>query len=106
MKKRSSRKSILFPCVVLFLVFLMLFSGLQILESTVFHQRTEPTIASKTIVRNGISYFPRQDITVFMVLGIDQSGEVKPSSSYNNRGAADMVALMIFDEANKETRIL
>ena len=106
MKKRSSGKDILFPCVVLILVIVMLISGLQILESTVFHQGKEPTIATKTIERDGVKYFPRQDITVVMVLGIDQMGKVESSNSYNNLGASDVVALMIFDEKNKESRIL
>ena len=107
MQKRSSRKSILFPCVVLILVIVMLISGLQILESTVFHQGMEPTSASrKTIERDGVQYFPRQDITVVMILGIDQMGKVEPTNSYNNPGASDMVALMIFDEKNQECRIL
>jgi LCP family protein required for cell wall assembly len=84
----------------------MLISGLQILESTVFHQGTDPTIATKTIERDGVKYFPRQDITVVMLLGIDQTGKVEPSNSYNNYGASDVVSLLIFDETNQQTRIL
>ena len=106
MKKRSSGKDVLFPCVVLFLVIVMLISGLRILESTVFHQGTDPTIASKTIERNGVKYFPRQDIMTIMLVGIDQNGEVKPSDSYQNPGAADMIALMILDEKKQECRVL
>ena len=106
MQKRSSGKSFLFPCVVLILVTVMLISGLRILESTVLRQGMDPTIASKTIERDGVKYFPRQDITVVMILGIDQMGKVESSNSYNNPGASDMVALLVFDEKNKESRIL
>ena len=108
MSKQKPKGSIAFFCVILLLVLVMIFSGLQILESTVFNQTQdqEEAPASKTIVRDGIEYFPRQDITVMMVLGIDQYGPVRDSGSYNNQGVADVVSLMIFDEKNQNCRIL
>ena len=108
MSKQKPKGSIAFFCVILLLVLVMIFSGLQILESTVFNQTQdqEEAPASKTIVRDGIEYFPRQDITVMMVLGIDQYGPVQDSGSYNNQGVADVVSLMIFDEKNQNCRIL
>ena len=108
MSKQKPKGSIPFFCVILLLVLVMVFSGLQILESTVFNkpQDQEDTPASKTLVRDGVEYFPRQDITVMMVLGIDQFGPVKDSGSYNNSGVADVVSLMIFDEKNQNCRIL
>jgi LCP family protein required for cell wall assembly len=86
----------------------MLFSGLQILESTVFSPRREEAarLESKKITRGGVDYYPRQDITVVMLLGIDQNGPVTASGSYNNPGAADMVALLIFDEKNETYSVL
>lgn len=108
MSKRKSHKDILFTCVILILVLLMVYSGLRIVESTVFHSDQEPdgTILSKTIVRDGVEYFPRQDITVVLLMGIDQYGKVEPSNSYNNPGAADMVALLIFDDKDQTCRVL
>jgi LCP family protein required for cell wall assembly len=85
----------------------MLYSGLRILESTVLRpEQTEQPIVSKTINRGNISYFPRQDITVVLVMGIDQFGPVTDSETYNNRGAADMVMLLIFDEKNEVCNVL
>jgi len=103
MKKKTSAKDIAYFSVILILVLVMLFSGLQILESTVFspEQEREGQHTTKTITRNGVNYFPRQDITVVLVMGVDKYGPVADSGSYNNEGAADMVALMIFDEKNK-----
>ena len=94
--------------VILILALVTLFSGLQILESTVLHpgpsiQETQP---SKTITRNGVDYFPRQDITTVLVLGIDRSGPVEDSGSYINPGAADMNILLIFDETAKTCTML
>ena len=59
MKKRNQAKTIIYYSVILILVFLMLFSGLQILESTVFHtgQQQDGTIASQTIVVDGVEYY-------------------------------------------------
>ena len=100
MSKRINAKNIAYFSIILILVLVMLFSGLQILESTVFsgEQGEETMPASKKITRDGVDYFPRQDITVVMVMGIDKYGPVAHSGSYNNTGAADMVALLIFDE--------
>lgn len=110
MRKRKAVKGIAKFCVLLILVLAMVYSGLQLLESTVlssFSGSEEiPVGDSKTISRNGIDYFPRQDITVMMVLGIDQAGPVKPSNYYRNSGSADSIMLLIFDNTNEECRVL
>ena len=108
MSKQKPKGSIVYFCIILLLVLVMIFSGLQILESTVFHTGQEPgrPTTSKTIVRNGVEYFPRQDITVVMILGIDQLGPAQESGSYNNNGLADVISLLIFDETNQNCRIL
>lgn len=102
MKKKRNAKDIAYFSVILILVLVMFFSGLQILESTIFlpEQERGGQHTTKTITRNGVNYFPRQDITVVLVMGVDQYGPVADSGSYNNEGAADMVALMVFDEKN------
>ena len=103
MEKRKQIKKILYTSVVVILVLVMMFSGLRLLESTVLSPEVpeQPTATRKTITRNGVDYFPRQDITVMLVMGIDQYGPIEASDSYNNPGAADMVALLIFDEKNQ-----
>ena len=108
MKKRSHKRDLLFLGLTLILVLVMLYSGLRILESTVFHtgQEGSGNFVSKTIERNGQKYFPRQDITVVLVLGIDRFGPVEASGSYQNRGAADMDILLVFDETNKQINVL
>ena len=108
MKRRNKVSNILFLCIVLILVLVMIYSGLQLLGPTIFNNEEAPeeTFVSKTITRNGVDYFPRQDITVVMVLGIDQLSVVEDSGSYNNSGASDVVMLMIFDEADQTSSIL
>ena len=108
MRMRKALGGVVFFIVVLALVFVMVYSGLQILESTVFHSGEEAveSVTSKTIVRDGVEYFPRQDITVMMVLGIDQFGPVTSSNYYRNKGAADSIMLLIFDEKSEECTVL
>ena len=107
MTKKAVIKQIVLACISLVLVLVMIFSGLQILESTVLIGPKAPeTIQSKTIIRNGIEYFPKQDVTVVMVLGIDQFGPVEPSGTHKNSGSADMAILLIFDEKKQECTVL
>ena len=108
MRKRKTFKGAVYFCILLILVLVMLYSGLQILESTVFFTGEESvqTVPSKTIVRNGVDYFPRQDVTVVMVLGIDQYGPAESSNYYRNNGSADSVMLLIFDETNEACTVL
>ena len=108
MKKQKHGHDLLFLAVILILVLVMLYSGLQILESTVLHTGQEDgvPIVSKTITRAGVDYFPRQDITTILVMGIDQYGKVADSQAYNNKGASDMNILLIFDETNESCTAL
>ena len=108
MNKRETVKKVAFFGTILILMIVMIYSGLQILEATVFSKDTveEAPHMSKTIVRDGIEYFPKQDMTVLMLLGIDQEGPVQATDSYNNPGAADTVVLLIFDEAQEACTVL
>lgn len=108
MRKREPLKALAFLGVVLVLVLMLLYSGLRVLESTVLYRPREggESEGGKTIVRQDTAYFPRQDITVVLVMGIDRYGPVADSGSYNNRGAADLVMLLIFDETNEICSVL
>lgn len=108
MRKRNNMLKFAYYGIILILVLVMIYSGLQIMESTVLFSDSQmrQSEESKTITRDGIDYFPRQDITVLMVLGIDRRGPVAHSGSYNNDGANDVVMLMIFDEKTETYSIL
>ena len=74
MSKKLKNKS-LFVAVNLILILVILYSGLRILESTIFFkEQGEEEIISRVIVRDGISYYPRKDITIVLIMGINQSG--------------------------------
>lgn len=93
-------------CVVLILLFLMIYSGLRILESTVFSNEQGDQIMTRAIIRDGIRYYPRQDISVVMILGIDRKGVVVPSEEPNHGCAVDMATLLVFDEKDKTCTLL
>ena len=108
MKKTEIIQRAVYTCVILILLVVIGYSGLQLLESAVLRpdRGEEPAAPSKTVVRDGVSYYPRQDITVIMLLGIDESGPVQASGSYNNKGEADVVLLLICDERDEQLRLL
>ncbi|MBQ6718944.1 MAG: LCP family protein [Oscillospiraceae bacterium] len=108
MKKRNSVRKLTYFCIILILALIMVYSGLRILESTVFYHGEEQkgVTAGKTITKDGVKYFPRQDITVVMLMGIDQPGPAEDSGSYNNPGLADVVMLAIFDEKEEQCSLL
>lgn len=105
----GKKKASLFTTIlIVVLIVVVAFSGFKIYEAF----RSEPQVqdasnhTSKTVTVDGVDYFPRQDITVLMLMGIDERGEVKKSESYNNTGENDMVALAVFDEQDKTYSIL
>lgn len=107
-KKRILNCLYLGLILILILVLLMLYSGIRVIESTILPKENGEVSDSteKTISVNGVYYFPRQDITVFMVLGIDKYGEMQSSEYHRNSGDADMIALLIFDESEKTYTVL
>lgn len=105
--KRELFWKLLFSCLALVLVLVILYSGLQILESTVLLAPKEMEVqVRKTVTRDGIDYYPRQDITTVLVMGIDQTGPVKLSEKPNDGKAVDMVAVVIVDEKTESYTVL
>lgn len=89
---------VMLASLALILVLGIIYSGLQILELTVFYgQEKEFEVRTKTITRDGVKYFPRQDINVILLMGINQDGTVHPEEP-NRATPADMVALVVVDE--------
>lgn len=103
---RQFRLKIVFVVTALILILVIVYSGLRILESTVFYgQEKEFRVKTKTIVRDGVRYYPRQDINVILVMGINQPGYAVPENP-NEGNAVDMLALVVFDEKAGEYTVL
>lgn len=98
----------LLAAVILVLMIVFVYSGFRILESAVFSkgERAAASAPSKTIVRDDIKYFPRQDVETFLLMGIDRFGPVADSGSYNNDGEADTVMVLLFDKKDETASVL
>ena len=103
----KKKKAPVFTLVLIaILVVVVFFSGFKLLTSLNKTVDNTTTSSKKTVEYNGEQYFPRQDITVLMLMGIDEHGDVKASDSYTNTGENDMVALAVFDEIDKSYSVL
>lgn len=106
MKRRSKYVYLLIPAILL-MVALFILSAVKLLESLLIPKvEVMEQTKSKMIVRDGISYYPRQDMNVVLLIGTDIDGKIQSSGSYNNKASADMVALLVFDEASEEFWVL
>ena len=107
MNRKAYAKKIAYISVILVLVLVIIISGLRILESTVFSQQEDGEVINSGIyTADGVDYLQRTDVTVVLLLGIDERGKVTASESYNNTGEADMVTLLVFNETTKKCDIL
>ena len=76
------------------------------MESTVSSKQEQEVVERKTIVRDGVSYYPRQDICTVLIMGIDHQGVVVPSEEPNHGNAVDMLTLVVFDETDTSVSLL
>lgn len=105
--KKAHFEKLLFFGLALVLVSVILYSGLQILESTVlFAPKQMEVQVRKTVTRDGVDYYPRQDITTVLVMGIDQTGPARLSEVPNDGKAVDMIAVVIVDEKAQNYTVL
>ena len=110
MNRRHKKSSLPVLVVVLLLVIVLIGCGIRLLDSAAFSDSEKETANDdtqrKTITVDGVDYFPRQDITVVLAMGIDNEGKMKDSGSYNNDGEADVISLIVFDEEQQNYTIL
>ena len=98
---------VLLSATAVALVLVMLVSMVNIFVGMRTENVVAPTEANrKTVYRDGVAYFPKQNIITLLVMGVDRYGEPVDSGSYNNTGDADMVMLMIFNEDDQSCTVL
>lgn len=107
MNGSKNLKKIILLCALFFLFAAIVFSGLHILESTVFNsEEEEQPSGTQELENEETGYFPRQDITTVLLMGIDEEGPVKASEGTTNSAFVDVVALVIFDETNEKIDVI
>lgn len=96
MRKKRSFKTVFTVCLLSALALAALCLGIRALLSA--HRPasddTAATTPQKTITRDGVDYFPRQDLTVVMLLAEDVDG------------TAAHVSLLVLDETNATCTVL
>lgn len=103
---KKQRRKMLFAVIILISLAVVVYSGLQVLESALLSDGNgQLQTVSKTVVRNGVKYYPRKDITTLLILGVNQSGKVTPTE-YNHGGSVDMLTLLVFDEKTGQCNII
>ncbi len=104
--RRSTLRNIIIGIVLVAFVALFIFSIFKVFSS--MHKVDENTAVGelKTIERNGVKYFPKQNVTTFLIIGTDREGPVKPSEYYTNDVCADVVMLVIFDNIKQTYKII
>lgn len=100
------KKALVYLTAAMALTLVMVWGGMQAMESGAMRDRTEVVALTKTITRNGINYFPRQDITTVLLMGIDQEGPVQDSGISRNPREAEFVAVAILDHGDKTCGLL
>ena len=58
------------------------------------------------ITYDGKTYAPRTDITTFLMIGVDETGEVTASGDTKNSKMADFITLFVFDKTNKKCTLI
>lgn len=108
MNRTANLKKIGIALLAILLVVLAIYSGFRFLKATVFLPEEEgtSTAPSKTIVKDGVKYFPKQDIETFLVIGVDSEGEMVRRDTLSNQDMADAVMVVIFDKTNEKMDIL
>ena len=104
--RRKNWMRVTFFCSILVLLILMVYGGLLVMETAVFSSKDEQTITTKMIVRDGVKYYPRKNMTVVMLLGVDKEGKVVASTEPNHGYPVDMVTLLVFDEREENVKLL
>ena len=110
MNGMNKLRGFLFALVCLLLIAIVIYSGFRFLGATVFLEEEEPaadsSYVSKTIERDGVKYFPKQDIETLLVIGADVDGPMEKREYYEDSGMADVIMILIFDKGREKIDIL
>lgn len=110
MNKSDLMKRLCFALVCLLLIGIIIYSGFRILEATVFLDKpegqAEPTYVSKTIEIDGVKYFPKQDIETFLIIGVDEEGEMAETTYAETDSMADAMMVIVFDKTREAVDVV
>lgn len=101
-------KKIIYAALILVLCAILVFSIFNVVKivNNKADVKENSDYVSRIIERDGVEYYPRQDITTFLLVGLDRTGPVQESKSYNNSARADVVMVITLDNTKKEINVL
>ena len=111
MERTDKLKKLGFVLLALLLAAVLIYSGFRFLEATVFFDEEEVQgeaadglsggesggRQTKSIEKDGVRYFPKQDMETFLFIGVDQEGPVEAREYYENSGMAAAVMVVMLD---------
>lgn len=106
MQKELKAKRLGLLAVFSAILLVIMIGSVLILDKHIYPDIPESIHERKTLMYNDVSYFPRQDIRVYLLMGIDRKGNVEDSNAYRNPGAADVVLVVVFDETANEYSVI
>ena len=101
-------KKIIYAALIILLCAVLIgsiFNVIKIVNNNA-HLKNNPDYVSRVINRDGVNYYPKQDIITFLFIGLDRTGIVQESESYNNTARADVVSVVTFDNTKKQINVL
>lgn len=105
-KKRSITQNIVLTVLIVAFSALLILCIVKLVSSINNNANQDELYSSKVIKRDGVEYYPKQDITTLLIIGTDSSGEIKKSDYYYNDARADFVLLAIFNNTEKSYTLL
>ena len=108
MNRSDKLKKTGFILLGILLIGVVIYSGFRFLEATVFldDEKSPSKSPSKTIVVDGVKYFPKQDIETFLIIGVDEDGEMVRRETLENEGMADAIMLAVFNRTDETIDII
>ena len=109
---KTGKQALLFILGILLctiIIFGVVFWSNKIVENR-DKEKTEKTAyggnPTEEIYIDGVAYLPKNNISSFLIIGIDKSGRFKEVDSYINDQQCDFLALVVFDSDAKTYRII
>ncbi len=110
----GNKRRVAIVCICLILIVTVVFAVTSVERGYIASGKTDPTgkgaidawIEMNKVTVNGEDYLPREGVTNFLVIGLDQPGKMVSSGSYNNTVQADFLLLVSFDDSNKSYSLL
>ncbi len=102
MKKRK----VLLAFLIILLVLIVAFCVLFIAAGISTRSKGEEQRKSRIIEYEGKRYYPKQDITIYLVIGIDDFGSVEAAEYMSNKGQSDFLAILSMNHSEKTCSVL